>query len=181
MVFRAIEDKGRGKTLANPSVITLDGMEATVKLTEDYPYISARDDAGNPTWSTETVGPQLKMTPKIGRDGFITVDLSIETGEVLQMITGSTGEQMPRTSTRSVTTQVRVRDGEPFVVGGLFRDNRTINRIRIPVLGQLPLLGELFTYHYNERRKGQVVMLVVPHILETPDVAVEQKVVLTGR
>ena len=121
------------------------------------------------------------MTPKIGRDGFITVDLSIETGEVLQMITGSTGEQMPRTSTRSVTTQVRVRDGEPFVVGGLFRDNQTRSRVRIPVLGQLPLLGELFTYHYNERRKTQVVMLVVPHILETPDVAVEQKAVLTGR
>lgn len=181
VAFRAIEDKGQGKTLADPSVITLDGTEATVMLTEDYPYISARDDAGNPTWSTETVGPQLKMTPKIGRDGFITVNLSIETGEVLQMITGSTGEQMPRTSTRSVTTQVRVRDGEPFVVGGLFRDNRTTSRIRIPVLGQLPLLGELFTYRYNERRKTQVVMLVVPHILETPDVAVEQKVVLTGR
>ena len=49
------------------------------------------------------------------------------------------------------------------------------------MLGQLPLLGELFTYRYNERRKTQVVMLVVPHILETPDVAVEQKVVLTGR
>ena len=181
VAFRAIEDKGQGKTLADPSVITLDGTEATVMLTEDYPYISARDDAGNPTWSTETVGPQLKMTPKIGRDGFITVDLSIETGEVLQMITGSTGEQMPRTSTRSVTTQVRVRDGEPFVVGGLFRDNQTRSRVRIPVLGQLPLLGELFTYHYNERRKTQVVMLVVPHILETPDVAVEQKAVLTGR
>ena len=88
---------------------------------------------------------------------------------------------MPQTSTRSVSTQVRVRDGEPFVVGGLFRDNRTINRVRIPVLGQLPLLGELFTYRYNERRKTQVVMLVVPYILETPDAAVEQKVVLTGR
>ena len=179
--FQAIEDKGQGKTLANPSVITLDGTEATVRLTEDYPYISERDDAGNATWSTETVGPQLKMTPRVGRDGFITVNLSIETGEVLQMITGSTGEQMPQTSTRSVSTQVRVRDGEPFVVGGLFRDNRTINRVRIPVLGQLPLLGELFTYRYNERRKTQVVMLVVPYILETPDAAVEQKVVLTGR
>ena len=181
VAFRAIEDKGQGKTLADPSVITLDGTEATVRLTEDYPYISERDDAGNATWSTETVGPQLKMTPRVGRDGFITVNLSIETGEVLQMITGSTGEQMPQTSTRSVSTQVRVRDGEPFVVGGLFRDNRTINRVRIPVLGQLPLLGELFTYRYNERRKTQVVMLVVPYILETPDAAVEQKVVLTGR
>lgn len=181
VAFRAVEEKGQGKTLANPSVITLDGEEAEVKLTEDYPYISTRDDAGNPSWSTETVGPQLKMTPRIGRDGFMTIKLSIETGEVLEMITGSTGERMPRTSTRSVTTQVRVRDGEPFVVGGLFRDNQTNRRVRMPVLGQLPILGELFTYRYNERNKTQVVMLVVPHILETPDVAVEQEAVLTKR
>ena len=181
MAFRAVETKGQGKTLANPSVITLDGEEAEVRLTEDYPYISERDDSGNPTWSTQTVGPQLKITPKIGRDGFLTIKLTIETGEVLEMITGSTGEQMPRTSTRSVATQVRVRDGEPFVVGGLFRDNQTKNRVRIPVLGQLPILGELFTYRYNERRKTQVVMLVVPHILEIPDVAVEQEAVLTKR
>ena len=181
VAFRAVEEKGLGKTLASPSVITLDGEEAEVRLTEDYPYISERDDSGNPTWSTQTVGPQLKITPRIGRDGFMTIKLEIETGEVIEMITGSTGEQMPRTSTRSVSNQVRVRDGEPFVVGGLFRDNQTKNRVRIPVLGQLPILGELFTYRYNERRKTQVVMLVVPHILETPDVAVEQEVVLTKR
>ena len=100
---------------------------------------------------------------------------------MIEMIRGSTGEQMPRTSTRSVTTQVRVRDGEPFVVGGLFRDNQTNDRVRIPVLGQLPILGELFTYRSKDRRKTQVVMLVVPHILETPDVAMEQEVVLTKR
>ena len=181
VAFRAVEEKGLGKTLASPSVITLDGEEAEVRLTEDYPYISERDDAGNATWATKTVGPQLKMTPKVGRDGVITVKLEIETGEVLEMIRGSTGEQMPRTSTRSVSNQVRVRDGEPFVVGGLFRDNQTKNRVRIPVLGQLPILGELFTYRYNERRKTQVVMLVVPHILEIPDVAVEQEAVLTKR
>ncbi len=181
MAFRAVETKGQGKTLANPSVITLDGEEAEVRLTEDYPYISERDDAGNATWSTKTVGPQLKMTPKVGRDGVITVKLEVETGDVIEMIRGSTGEQMPRTSTRSVTTQVRVRDGEPFVVGGLFRDNQTNDRVRIPVLGQLPILGELFTYRSKDRRKTQVVMLVVPHILETPDVAMEQEVVLTKR
>ena len=76
---------------------------------------------------------------------------------------------------------LRVWDGEFFVVGGLFRDNKTNRRVRIPVLGQLPILGELFTYRYNERNKTQVVMLVVPHILEIPDVAVEQEAVLTKR
>lgn len=176
--FRALENKGKGKTLASPSVIAIDGMEARVELTEDYPYISERDDAGNPTWSTQTVGPQMTMTPKVGRDGVINLTLDLETGQVLEMITGSTGEQMPRTSKRHVTTNVRVRDGEPFVIGGLFSDNKTKTRIRIPILGQLPLLGELFTYRYDEHRKTQVVMLVVPYILDTPDAAIEQEPLL---
>lgn len=176
--FRAVETKNKGKTLANPSVITIDGMEASISLTEDYPYISGRDDGGNPTWSTETVGPQLKLTPKLGRDGVITIQINIETGQVIQMITGSTGEQMPRTSTRSVTTNVRVRDGEPFVIGGLFMENRTRETVRIPVLGQIPLLGEIFTYRNNIDSKTQVVIIVVPFILNTPDVAIDQERVM---
>ena len=176
--FRALETKTRMKTLANPSVITIDGEEAKIDLTEDYPYISARDDAGNPTWSSKSIGPQLMMTPKVGRDGVINLKLQLEMGEVLGTIRGSGGEEMPRTSKRSVTTNVRVRNGEPFVVGGLFREDTTNNRLRIPILGQLPLLGELFTYRENSTTKSQVVMLVVPYILETPDVAIDQERVM---
>jgi type IV pilus assembly protein PilQ len=178
MAVRALETKGRGKALANPSVITIDGQEASISLTQDYPYISGRDDGGNPTWSTETVGPQLRLTPKLGRDGIVSIQLNIETGEVLEMITGSTGEQMPRTSTRSVTTNVRVRDGEPFVIGGLFSDNETNRNVRIPVLGSIPLLGEIFNYRYRESQKTQVVIVVIPYILNTPDVKIEQERVM---
>lgn len=181
IAFQATETKGLGKTLASPSVITLDGKEAVVKLTEDYPYISGRDDGGNPSWSSQSVGPQMKLTPIVGRDDIITINLTIETGEVIEMIAGSNGEQMPRTSNRSVTTNVRVRNGEPFVVGGLFRENRSNQRVRIPVLGQIPILGELFTYRKSEHKKTQVVMLVIPYILETPDVAVENEVVMHKR
>jgi type IV pilus assembly protein PilQ len=178
VAFRALETKGKGKTLANPSVITIDGQEASISLTEDYPYISGRDDGGNPTWSSETVGPQLKLTPRLGRDGIVSLQLNIETGEVIEMITGSTGEQMPRTSTRSVTTNVRVRDGEPFVIGGLFRENDTRRNVRIPVLGSIPLLGEIFNYRYREHQKTQVVIVVVPYILDTPDVKIDQERVM---
>ncbi len=165
--FQALETRGRGRTLASPAVITVEGQEARIRLTEEYPYISARDDAGNPTWSTKTVGPQLTLTPRVGRDGFIDLQIAAETGEVMEMITGSTGERMPRTSTRSVTTRIRVRDGEPFVVGGLFHENQTRRRVGVPVLGSIPLLGELFTYRYDERGRTQVVILVIPYILDT--------------
>ncbi|MDR1048881.1 MAG: secretion protein [Synergistaceae bacterium] len=176
--FRAMEEKGNARALANPSVIAIDGQEATIALTEDYPYISERDDAGNPTWTTEEVGPQMKLTPLVGRDGVISIKVDIETGEVIEMVRSSTGEEMPRTSTRKVTTNVRVRDGEPFVVGGLFRENVTHSQTRFPILGSIPLLGELFTFRHNDTTKTQVIIVVVPYILDTPDAAIEQERVM---
>ncbi len=179
MAIQAQETKKNGRVLASPSVVVIDGQEADINLTQDYPYISGRDEAGNVEWDSKEVGPKLKMTPMVGRDGMLTIKLNIETGDVVGVARGSAGgEEVPITTKRTVTTNVRVRNGEPFVVGGLFKENKTNDIIRIPVLGQLPLLGELFTYRKKDNTKSQVVMVVVPFILDTPDVAVESELVM---
>ena len=107
--FSNLLNTGQGKILADPSVIALDGKTAEIQLTEDYPYVSTRDEGGNVTWSTEEVGPKLKITPKIGRDGFVNLVIEMETGEVVGTSSGSNGEEMPRTSERKVNTEIRVR------------------------------------------------------------------------
>ncbi|MBQ7562028.1 MAG: hypothetical protein IJS99_09415 [Synergistaceae bacterium] len=165
--FSNLERRGVGKVLANPSVIAIDGQQAEISLTEDYPYISARDQAGNVTWSTENVGPKLTFTPRVGRDGFVNLKIDIQTGDVLDTMTSSTGEQMPRTSSRSVKTEIRVREGMPFVVGGLFRENTVRQVLKIPVLGDIPLIGDLFRTRSREKNKTQVVMVVTPYILDS--------------
>ncbi|MDI9369554.1 MAG: type II and III secretion system protein, partial [Synergistota bacterium] len=71
-------------------------------------------------------------------------------------------------------TMIRVRDGEPFVVGGLHKDVKRSERGRIPVLSDIPLLGELFKYRRDTRDKSEVAMIVIPYILTTPDGPVEQ-------
>ena len=166
--FHALEAKGKGKVLANPSVIAMDGKKAEINLTQDYPYISNRDDQkGTVTWSTEEIGPKLSFTPRIGRDGYVTLTLDLSTGDIIGTQTSSTGEQMPITTTRSVQTDVRVRDGMPFVIGGLFREDQSKNVSRIPILGNIPLLGELFTYRYNTKQKSQIVMIITPYVLDS--------------
>ena len=166
--FHALETKAKGKVLANPSVIALDGKQAEINLTQDYPYVSDRDnEKGTVTWSTEEVGPKLKFTPRIGGDGYVTLELDLSTGDVIDTQTSSTGEQMPVTTTRSVKTQIRVRDGMPFIIGGLFREDLSKNVSKIPILGNIPLLGELFTYRYNTKQKTQVVMVITPYILDS--------------
>lgn len=181
VAFQSMESKGSGKTLANPSVVALDGGEASIQLTEDYPYISDRDDNGNPTWSTKTVGPQLRLAPKIGRDGIITVSLNVQTGEVVEMMKGSNGETMPKTSNRIVETVVRVRNGEPFVIGGLVRESTTTKTSRVPVLWKLPLIGELFQSKGTSRSRTEAVVIIIPYVIDIPDTKVESKYVTSVR
>jgi len=172
--IRSLVSDNKGKVLADPSVITIDDGTASIKLVENYKYISERDDAGNPTYDEEEVGPQLEFTPKIGRNGVITVELSVQTGEVIGTYRGAQGEEFPQTSTREVDTTVRVRDGEPFVVGGLFKENQTEESSKFPVLGDIPLIGELFKNRNKSTTKNEVVMIVIPYILDVPEGPLER-------
>lgn len=174
--LRALVTKNKGKVLADPSIITIDGKKAVIKLVENYPYISERDEAGNPTWSEKEVGPILEFTPVVGRDRMVSIELKIETGEIIGTYRGQAGEQFPQTTNREVTTNIRVRDGEPFVVGGLYKDQEKIERHRVPLLSDIPLLGELFKYKSETRDKTEVAMIVIPYILEIPDTTVEKLV-----
>ncbi len=172
--LRALVTSNKGKVLANPSVITVSGQKASIKLVENLKYISARDEAGNPTYSDEEVGPKLEFTPVVGRDGIISVELSISTGEVVSWKDGNQGEKVPQTSKREVVTSVRVRDGEPFVVGGLFNERNSVNTTKIPLLGDIPLLGELFKSRNKISDRTEVVMVVIPYILDIEDAPIDR-------
>ncbi len=175
--LKSLITKNKGKVLADPSIITIDGQKAVIKLVENYPYISERDEAGNPTWNEKEVGPILEFTPLVGRDGMVTITLKIETGEIIGTYRGQAGEEFPQTTNRQVNTVIRVRDGEPFVVGGLYKDQEKTENHRVPLLSDIPLLGELFKFKSSSRDKTEVAMIVIPYVLDIPDTTVE-KIVL---
>ena len=170
--FTALETRLNARTLANPSVITIDGVQANIDLTQDIPYVSGVSD-GQMTWSSISIGPRLTFTPIIGRDGTVTLNLDLQASERGIDVPTQFG-LMPTANQRNVTTTVRVRNGEPFVVGGLYRTTESRSILRIPILGHLPILGELFTQRSSTSDTTQVIMVVIPYILDTPDVGVEQ-------
>lgn len=167
--LNALVEEKKARVLADPTVTVLDGCKATVKLVDKLKYVSRRDDANNPTYDDEEVGPSLEVVPRIARNGMITVGVSLATGEVIQWIRGSQGEQVPQVNTRSVDTTVTVRDSEPFVIGGLYKDTKSRVRSGVPVLQNLPLLGWLFQYKSYRKTRSQVVMVVIPTVLGVPD------------
>ncbi len=167
--LNAMETNGKAKVLAKPSVIAIDAQEAKIQLTRNYKYVSGVDSNGNSTFSEVNAGPTLTFTPVIGRNGVITIKVSVETGEVLGWRPAGNGAQAPETTSRKVDTIVRVRNGEPFAVGGLYQELKNKNVSRIPVLGYIPLLGDLFTMRTDNHTKSEVAMIVVPYILDVPD------------
>lgn len=172
--LNALVTKNDGKVLANPSVITISGKKASIKLVEKLKYISERDDAGNATYSDEEVGPKLEFTPVVGRDGIVSIEILISTGEVVSWKDGNQGETIPQTTEREVKTNVRVRNGEPFVVGGLFKETHSNSTTKIPILGDIPLLGELFKSKSKIDSRSEVVMIVIPYILDVSDGPVQK-------
>lgn len=163
----AMESERKGKILASPSIVALDGHKAVIKLTRNYLYQSSTDSKGNAKFTEQETGPSLEITPLIGRDGIMTMNLKISTGEIIGFRKSGISE-VPETSRREVDTCVRVRDGEPFVIGGLYAENKSKNVSRTPVLGYIPLLGELFTSRSDVCVSSELAFIVVPHILDIP-------------
>lgn len=165
--LKAMESEHKGKVLASPSIVALDGHKAVIKLTRNYLYQSSVDDKGNTKFTEQETGPSLEITPTIGRDGFLTLNLRISSGEIIAF-RKSGGSETPETSKREIDTCVRVRDGELFVIGGLYAESENKSIIRTPFLGYIPLIGELFTTRVGIRVSSELAFIIVPYILDIP-------------
>mgnify|MGYP003589619961 CR=1 FL=1 len=97
--------------------------------------------------------------------------MKLATGDVT--FKESSNFQVPESNKQEVETRVRVRNGEPFVVGGLFDTRRSENVSKIPILGDLPLLGTLFRTTSKSERTTEVIMVIVPYILDIPEGGIE--------
>lgn len=169
--IRALTSRGNSNVLAQPTVIAVDGEKAVVRLTQEIKYVSGRDDAGNPTYGDVEAGPTLEIVPTVGREGMITLTMKLSTGDVT--FKESSNFQVPESNKQEVETKVRVRDGEPFVVGGLFDTRRSESVSKIPILGDLPLLGTFFRTTAKSEKTTEVIMVIVPYILDIPEGGIE--------
>ena len=163
--LRALESKEKGKILAAPSIATLNGQKAVVKLTHNNLYQTGVDRSSNPQFKEQETGPTLEFTPLVGSDGYITINVTIKTGDIVKFRTSGVAE-VPETAKREATTQIRVKDGELFVLGGLYEHTKSKETKGIPLISNIPLLGELFKNTSTKDNKSQLAFIAIPHILE---------------
>lgn len=162
-ILEALATEGKADTIANPKIVTSNNQMATIDITKSIPYVAGYDqNTGVTTYSTITVGIKLTVTPQINTEGYITMDVT----PTVSSMTGTTPSGLPMTSTRTVTTKVRVKNGETLVIGGLLQDQETITTSKVPLLGDFPFIGFLFKSKLKSKGKLDLVIFVTPHILE---------------
>jgi type II secretory pathway component GspD/PulD (secretin) len=153
--------QSKARLLANPRLAVLDGHTASMNIGSQIPFqvLSAQ---GVPSVVIINAGVILNITPRVNRDGNITVDLH---PEVSSIATPPSNGVPPTINTRFATTSLTVKDGSSIILAGLIQKNETTATVKIPILGDIPILGWLFKEQNTTRDDNEVVFIITPHIL----------------
>ena len=166
----AAAKKGKAKVLSDPKVATLNNKEASINITSQTPYTTSQTTQSVPPVTTTAVvyletGIVLKVTPSITSDGRISMKINPKVSQISTSIpTLLSGA--PGVDTRSADTNVIVRDGETIVIGGLIHDTQSDVVYKVPLLGDIPLIGYLFRKKSVSRSRMELIIFVTPKIIE---------------
>ena len=161
----ALQAEGRGEIVSSPRVITANQKEATIEQGVEIPYQEAAS-SGATTVSFKKAVLSLTVTPQITPDGNIAMDLRVSQDTVGQIISSIGGGSIPSVDTREVATQVLVRNGQTVVLGGIYETERRDVTTKVPLLGDLPFVGNLFRSTQKVNNKSELLIFVTPKILE---------------
>ena len=175
-IVQALRSDGSSNIISTPSLITMNNEEAEVKVTQEIPLITGsyanttQSVAGNTspftTIQREEVGTILKVTPHINEGNSVQLKIEQEDSSPGAKLTDSADIS---TNKRSIKTTVLIEDGGIIVLGGLMSDTVTQSEDRVPVLGAIPLLGNLFKSRSGSRQKKNLLVFIRPKILRDAD------------
>lgn len=158
----ALVKDGKAHLLASPSIAVINGQEARIVIGERYPYKERTQTTSGTTETTKFVdiGTTLKVNPQINDDGYITMTLHPEVSSLEDELDAG-----PRITTREADTTVRVKAGETIVIGGLISQTDTSTFDKVPLLGDIPILGRLFQRSVTDVSQKELAVFITPRIL----------------
>ncbi len=168
MMLRALQGDSRTNILGTPSVVTRDNQEAKMEVAQEVPFLTGQYSTTNGTGSAfqtiqrEEVGTILTVTPTINEGDTVLLKLQVESSS---LAASSQGAVDLITNKREITTSVLIKDGATLVLGGLIQDSVTNSEQSVPLLGAIPLIGELFRTRNTEKTKTNFLIFLQPHIL----------------
>lgn len=174
VTLRAIAQAGNAKVLSRPSILARNNQPATITVGQQVPLITGvrYDNYGNTINSVtyRDVGVILNVTPFITADGLVQMIVSPEISSVNFTATTqiSAGVNAPTIDIRSADTVVVTADGQTVIIGGLINSTKARSDTKIPVLGDIPLLGNLFKRQQRSSNLNELLIFLTPHIVQAP-------------
>jgi general secretion pathway protein D len=161
---------GHGKIVSKPRIAAQSGSTAKIITGDALPILTSIALSGVNAVSQQVqyvnVGVTLQIAPRVSDDGFVTSHVFC----VVSSVTG-TSQGYPTISQREAETSATVRDGDTFVIGGLTQDSDITSTIKVPGLGNIPVLGNLFAYKNGTKSKTELYIVVTPRVVKRGDVA----------
>jgi general secretion pathway protein D len=173
IVLKALENQGRLNILSNPSIIAANNEPATINVGEII-YVPTGAQTFNTGLTSvplqeKEIGVILSVTPSINPDGYVRMQVEPTLSKLsAQKDQPAVGVETPRIIQRTANTTVTVRDGQTIVIGGLINESYEYQVDKIPILGDIPLIGLLFRSEYEELIRTELVIVLTPHVITSP-------------
>ena len=164
----AIQQEGRAEVISNPRIVTSSQKEAVIRQGKEIGYLTVTGGQGGnvPTVNFKEALLELKVTPTITNDGRVFLNLAIKKDELDGFISVGAGlGQVPQIAKREVNTAVLVDDGQTVVIGGVYEFTDRTDVSKVPFLGDLPVIGNLFRNKNRTKSKAELLIFVTPKVM----------------
>ncbi|HSH93995.1 MAG TPA: secretin N-terminal domain-containing protein, partial [Roseimicrobium sp.] len=166
--IQALKSDQKFQVLSTPRIFTSNNVQAEINISQSVPYIlSSRQDANGAftyNYTFQDVGIILTVTPRITNNGYVTMEVT-QTANELQ---GFTSFNAPIVNQRQADTTVSVKDGETIILGGIIRNTVNSTVKKLPILGDLPILGNLFKSTSKQNVKTELLVFLSPRVVRDP-------------
>ncbi len=170
MELSAMQEEGRGEVISNPRIVTANQREGVIKQGREIGYVTitgggAGGGQATPNVQFKEVLLELKVTPTITSDNRVFLNMNVKKDEVDQLINLPNYGTVPSINRREINTAVLVEDGQTVVVGGVYEFSDRSSVAKVPFLGDVPFLGNLFKQRGRSKDKAELLIFVTPKIL----------------
>ncbi len=164
----ALHEQGRSEVISNPRIVTSNQKEAVIKQGREIGYLTiSGGQAGNvPTVQFKEAVLELKVTPTITNDGRVFLNMGVKKDELDGFVSlGASFGSVPQIAKREVNTAVLVDDGQTVVIGGVYEFSDSTDIRKVPFLGDIPIIGNLFRNKNRTKEKAELLVFVTPKVM----------------
>lgn len=173
-VFNFLKNSGDAQALAQPKLRITEGEKASLVIGDRVPIPTTTFNTSNTvggsivpvtSFQYQEVGIKIEVEPRVHHNEEVTLKVKIEVSNIADYVEGTGGQRQPVIGTRTIESNIRLKDGESNFLAGLIRSEESTSDLGIPGLSDLPIIGRLFTKSNTENRRTDIVLTLTPHVI----------------